>query len=967
VKEGSLAGEQIAVEAEIVVGREDADVVIEDPELSRRHARLRPVDGAVEIEDLGSRNGTWVNGTRIGEPARLAPGDVVRIGLTVLEVPPQLGSGETIASPALTQLSPAATVASAARVVQIPVLVVSEGPLAGERIPVTAELVLGREDVDVIVDDEGVSRRHLRVRAVGGAVEIEDLGSRNGTWLNGERITGTATLAPGDALRLGDTVIELEGRTEAMKATPPAAAARRAGRLSTEGLARAASRRPWLTVGAWVAALVLALVTIVSFLGSALTTDVKLTNDPESLRAEELLAARLPDPNEVDEVVVVRSETLTVDDAAFRSAVEQLTEKIQAQSGVESVQSFYDTNDPSLVSEDRDATLVSIALQGGEEEGEENVPPIVDLVEATRGPGGIEAFITGEATGSVDQQELSQSDLKKGELAVGLPAALIILALVFGALVAASIPLILALTSIVITMGLASLVGQVFQLSFFITNMVTAMGLALGIDYSLFVLSRYREERAHGRAKADAIAASGATASRAVFFSGLTFVIALLGMLLVPLNILRSLAAGAILVGIVAVVAALTLLPALLALLGDRVNAARVPVVGRAAQRGGSEGRFWSWAARRVMARPVASLVAVVALLLAAAVPVLDLDIGANGISVVPDRFPSKQGYLALQEEFPTATATPLQIVVDGDVASPDVTAAIDRLETTLAETPKFGRPQVRVEEDKEIALLTVPIGGDPLAKQATDAVRELRAETIPPIFAGTGAEVLVGGESANRLDYFTTVRDWLPIVFAVVLGLSFILLTVAFRSIVIPVKAILLNLLSVGAAYGLLVLVFQKGVGAGLLGFTQVDAIEAWVPLFLFSVLFGLSMDYHVFLLSRIREHYTRTGDNTEAVAYGVSSTSRLITGAALIIIAVFTGFALGELVMFQQMGFGVGVALLLDATIVRSVLLPASMRLLGDRNWYLPSWLSWLPEINVEGERRAEDAGSAPAQRPY
>jgi RND superfamily putative drug exporter len=265
---------------------------------------------------------------------------------------------------------------------------------------------------------------------------------------------------------------------------------------------------------------------------------------------------------------------------------------------------------------------------------------------------------------------------------------------------------------------------------------------------------------------------------------------------------------------------------------------------------------------------------------------------------------------------------------------------------------PAFRRPETELHPDTRIAVVSALPAGDSRDDRSYDAVRRLRNTYVPEAFRGTRARVLVTGETAESLDYFALVHHWLPIVFVFVLGLSFVLLTIAFRSIVVPVKAIVLNLLSVGAAYGLLVLVFQEGIGNELFGFQRAEAIEAWVPLFLFSVLFGLSMDYHVFLLSRIRERFARTRDNEDAVAHGVASTARLITGAALIIIAVFSGFARGDLIMFQQMGFGVAVSLLLDATLIRTVLLPASMKLLGDANWYLPSWLEWLPNVHVEHE---------------
>jgi RND superfamily putative drug exporter len=433
-----------------------------------------------------------------------------------------------------------------------------------------------------------------------------------------------------------------------------------------------------------------------------------------------------------------------------------------------------------------------------------------------------------------------------------------------------------------------------------------------------------------------------------VLFSGFAFVVAMLGLLLIPNTIFRSLAFGAITVGITSVVAALTLLPAVLSLLGDRVNALRIPVIGRRAEQGtAAEGRFWGTTVRAVMRRPVISLVVSVGLLLALCLPLLDFETGEAGIRTLPDRFASKQGFNALQEEFGVGTTDTLEVVVDSPELSADTHAAIRRLAAKMERNPAFRQVETAFYSDRSLAVIEAVPAGDSRDERALEAVRQLREEEIPD------ARVLVTGETAEAIDYFALTDRWLPILIAFVLGLSFILLTVAFRSIVVALKAILLNLLSVGAAYGVLILVFQKGVGNELFGFQQVDFIEAWVPLFLFAVLFGLSMDYHVFLLSRIRERYMRTRDNADAVAHAVSSTARMITGAALIIIAVFGGFAVGDLVMFQQMGFGVAVSLLIDATIIRSVILPASMKLLGDWNWYLPKRLEWLPDFHVEGAK--------------
>jgi uncharacterized membrane protein YdfJ with MMPL/SSD domain len=560
--------------------------------------------------------------------------------------------------------------------------------------------------------------------------------------------------------------------------------------------------------------------------------------------------------------------------------------------------------------------------------------------------------VTGQRTVNHDFNTLSEDDLRSGELQFGLPAALIVLLLVFGTVVAGLVPLLIALPSIIVALSFVAVLGHAFSLSIFTINMLTGMGLALGIDYALFVVSRFREERARGREKLDAISASALTANRAVLFSGTTFVIAMFGMFIVPSSIMRSLAVGAILVGIVSVIASATLLPALLGVLGDRVDRLRIPFVGRRSlEAANPEGRFWGAIVRSVLRRPWLAAGLSVAVLLAAASPIFGLKIGTSGPTLLPSRFEARQGFEALHRDFPGATADPVEIVVAKRARQSAVEQALTRLRATLAADSQFGPGQIERSPNGEVAILSVPVRGDPSGDAAVSAVRHLRSTTVPDTFENTDAEVLVGGTTSENIDYFDSVIGPAPWVIAFVLGLTLVFLTVVFRSLVVAGTAVVLNLLSVGAAYGLLVLVFQDGFASGLLGFNHVDTIEAWVPLFLFSVLFGLSMDYQVFLLSRIKERYDETGDTTDAVTFGVASTARIITGAALIIVAVFAGFAAGELVMFQQMGFGVAIALLIDATIIRSVLLPATMHLLGRWNWYLPSWLDWLPRLQVEG----------------
>jgi uncharacterized membrane protein YdfJ with MMPL/SSD domain len=716
-------------------------------------------------------------------------------------------------------------------------------------------------------------------------------------------------------------------------------------------LALASAGHPWRTIGAWIAAMLVAVVAIGALLGGALTTEGKPTNNPQSEQAKSVREAAFPAASSaaITDIVVIRSPRYTVDAPQFRSFVRRLAGEVRGAEDVKSIRTYLGADDPSLISKDRHATMVQFAMP------DESSSGIDDVISAVRRADASAAFavtVTGQRTVNHDFNKLSEDDLRSGELQFGLPAALIVLLLVFGTVVAGLVPLLIALPSIIVALAFVAVLGHAFTLSVFVVNMLTGMGLALGIDYALFVVSRFREERGQGREKLDAIAASALTANRAVLFSGTTFVIAMFGMFIVPSSIMRSLAVGAILVGIVSVVASATLLPALLGLLGDRVDRLRIPLVGRRSlESSNPEGRFWGAIVRTVLRRPWLSLATSVAVLLAAASPIFGMRIGTSGPTLLPSRFEARQGFETLRRDFPGATADPVEIVVVKNATQSAADQALTRLRTMLANDPAFGRGQVERSLNGSVAMLSVPIRGDPSGDAAVAAVRHLRSTTVPTVFANTHADVLVGGTTSENIDYFDSVIGPAPWVIAFVLGLTLVFLTVVFRSVVVAGTAVVLNLLSVGAAYGLLVLVFQHGFASGLLGFNHVDTIEAWVPLFLFSVLFGLSMDYQVFLLSRIRERHDETGDTTTAVTFGVASTARIITGAALIIVAVFAGFAAGELVMFQQMGFGVAAALLIDATIIRSVLLPAAMHLLGRWNWYLPRWLAWLPRLEVEG----------------
>jgi RND superfamily putative drug exporter len=433
--------------------------------------------------------------------------------------------------------------------------------------------------------------------------------------------------------------------------------------------------------------------------------------------------------------------------------------------------------------------------------------------------------------------------------------------------------------------------------------------------------------------------------------------------MLIQHDIFVSLGLGAVLVVLVAIAASLTLLPAVLALMGDRVNSLRLPIVYGLQARSEEQaaGGAWDRIARAAMRTPVPSVLLSGGLLVAAAVPLIYMSVGSAGVTALPDSFESKKGFEALARDFPAGLTEPVIVAIDGAVDDTEVQGAIQRLRTALEQDGDFGAVSEDVNPKRDLTRFTVPLAkGDPNGEAAMSAVNRLRDEYISDAFAGVPAMALVTGQTAEVVDHVDIGKDGLKLLIPFILVLSFVLLTLVFRSLVVPVKAAIMNLLSVGAAYGLLVLVFQKGVGSDFLGFQQVETIEWWVPAFLFAVLFGLSMDYHVFLLSRIRERFQETDDNTGSVAYGIRSTGRLITGAAPIMLAVFVGFAAGDLPMFQQMGFGLAVAVVLDGTIVRSVLVPASMRLLGRANWYWPSWLDWVPTFRVERPPEPDPTGS-------
>lgn len=686
-------------------------------------------------------------------------------------------------------------------------------------------------------------------------------------------------------------------------------------------------------------------------LGDSLTTKISFTTDTESKIANNLIKKSFPEANEEKEIVIIKSDKLEIGDPVFQEFARKIYDDIigLGSNVVKNGVSYFQTNDGSFVSSDKHIILMYFTLAGVEKDKKKNV----DILHSTldkdnKKENQFQVLITGKATLDEDFQELAEKDLKKGEL-YGIPIAIVITLLVFGNITSIIIPFLLTVFSIAAAIGTTTIVGQVSDLSFFIVNMITMMGLAVGIDYSLFIVSRYREERAKGLGKTEAIIKTGGTANRSVFFSGMIVIFALIGLIFVPNTFFQSLSVGAILVVIATISASLSFLPTILSIIGDKINSFKP---GENSSRENSSGsKFWNWAAKIVMKHPIASLILSSALLISAALPYSDIQLGNAGSGELPDNLKSKEAYTILEKNFSASQTESLQIVIDGKVDSEEIKDGTEQLEGLLKKDSDFGNPTPILSKEGDLTLLNLPFSANPSSNEATEAVKRLRDEYILEAFPQNKNKVYVTGNRAEIADFIDLMNEYNLPIFSFVLGLSFILLTIIFRSIVVPIKAVLMNLLSVGAAYGILVLVFQKGVGAEFFGFQKVDAIESWLPIFLFCLLFGLSMDYHIFLLSRIREHFDKTKDNSESVAFGLRTTGRIITGAAMIMVTVFIAFASGDLVPLQQLGLGVAVSIFLDATIVRSILVPAAMKLLGKTNWYLPKFLQWLPRLNMEG----------------
>jgi uncharacterized membrane protein YdfJ with MMPL/SSD domain len=742
-------------------------------------------------------------------------------------------------------------------------------------------------------------------------------------------------------------------------ARPPGRPSNLAGRMG-----RWSARHRKIAIFGWLGFVVIA------FMSGQLVGVTKIDNNTsgvgESGHAARILDAGFKQP--AGETVLIQSPTLSASDPAFRAVVAEVVGKVSKFAIVTNVSSPLDAGSAGQIAPNGRAALVDFDIRGDPADAATKVEPVVaavaDVQEANP------QFFVGEFGDASTDKQIEGAfldDLAKAGM-LSLPVTLVILVVVFGSLVAAGIPLLLALTAIAATFGLVALPSSLVPIDETVYELILLIGLAVGVDYSMFYLKREREERAAGRSEEAALEAAASTSGRSVLISGLTVIIAMAGMFFAGIQGMTEFGVATIMVVAVAMIGSLTVLPAVLSLLGDRVERGRVPLVGRL-HRGGGDGRIWGAIVDRVLRRPLVSIALAGGLLVAIALPALQLHIVDANPSTFPASLPVIKTYNHLQKAFP-GDGIPANVVVKApDIRAPAVQSAIaDLKRRALASDSLNGPITIDVNRAATVASIAIPVAGAGTDDASNASLATLRDDIVPATVGGLpGAEVGVAGFTAESKDFSDKIKAVAPLVFGFVLLFAFGLLLFAFRSLVIAATAIVLNLMSVAAAYGVLVLVFQHGVGKGLLGFESTAGIDSFLPIFIFVILFGLSMDYHVFILSRIREAYDRGMTTDEAVTHGIKTTAGVVTSAAVVMVCVFSVFATLQMLIFKQFGVGLAVAILIDATVVRAVLLPATMKLLGDWNWYLPRWLEWLPHLEHGGSiQPPEPTATAPVTVP-
>ncbi|MFE1310819.1 MMPL family transporter [Streptomyces sp. NPDC058755] len=708
------------------------------------------------------------------------------------------------------------------------------------------------------------------------------------------------------------------------------------------------ARHRWAAVGIWVLFVVLAM-----GLGSAAgRVDV---DESDQLKGETHTAARIIDDAGIEqpagETVLIQSKdgAAKATSGEFRAAVTDVVKAVGATGKVVNVTSPYDTR---TISRDGRSALVQFDMRGDADTAADRVEPVLKAVAGVqKDHGSLRIEEIGGASMKKQYDDAFGNDFQQAEYSA-VPVALGILLIAFGALVAALLPVGLAITAIMATMGLMGLVSHVQPMSDTANSVMLLVGMAVGVDYCLFYLRREREERDAGRDPGTALRIAAATSGRAVIVSGVTVCVAMAGMLFTGLATFEAMGLASLMVVAVAMVGSVTVLPALLSLLGHRVEKGRIPFLGRRRRRQGApaESRFWTAVLRGVLARPVISVVVAAGALLAVAAPALGMKTQQLTLDQeFGDTLPIVQTYNRINDAFPGGSE-PAQVIVKAkDINAPEVRRALaDFKQQAISSGASRGPVDIKVHEAQNVALVSVPLVGGSDMDQAVKSLGKLRDE-VRPVTLGKveGLDAPVTGQVAGNKDFNDQLLGSVVPVFAFVVVFAFLLMLLSFRSLTVAITSILLNLLSVGAAYGILVAVFQHGWGASLVGAEGVGAVVTWLPLFLFVILFGLSMDYHVFVVSRIREARMRGRTTKEAIQHGVVTTAGVVTSAAVIMVAVFAIFGTLSMQSMKQMGVGLAAAVLIDATIIRGVLLPAVMALLGERNWYLPKWLHRLPDL--------------------
>jgi uncharacterized membrane protein YdfJ with MMPL/SSD domain len=685
-------------------------------------------------------------------------------------------------------------------------------------------------------------------------------------------------------------------------------------------------------------------------------------NVGQSKKADQILDKAFPQADPQTELVFIQSPRHVADHPEFRGVIDEVVAAVRGNPEVKNLKDPLTAGNHEQISKDRHAVMVTWDMKGDYDHAKTKIDPIEAAVAkiADSHP----AYYVGEA-GAVSSgkalDKLFDDQLKRaGELSI--PITFIVLLLVFGALVAVGVPLLLALSGVLATIGLVALPSHLVPMDQNVSAVILLIGLAVGVDYTLFYLKREREERAAGRGSLAAIEAAAATSGRSVLISGVTVMIAMAGMLFSGDKTYLGFGIATMMVVGVAMLGSLTVLPALLAKLGDRVEKGRIPYLHRLTSKSG-ENRFWTRILTPALRRPAVAASLAAGVLLTLATPVLFMHTSQSGLDALPNSAPTVGTIKKISDTFSNGTVDATEVAISADTDAPATRSAIEALkERTVAAGLNSSTIDVEVNAAHTAARVDIPLIGKGTDDTSNAALRKLREEILPATIGKVpGAEYGVTGVTAQSADFNALMKRKAPIVFGFVLVFAFILLLVTFRSVVVALKAVVLNLLSVGAAYGVLVAIFQWGWGEGLLNFQANGGVASWLPIFLFVILFGLSMDYHVFILSRIREAFDRGMKTEDAVVHGITTTAGVVSGAALVMVGAFAVFALMPILDMKEMGVGLAAAVLIDATIVRAVLLPATMKLLGDWNWYLPKWLEWLPKL--EHEPRAPESAPVPA----